>query len=96
MHTIIQIDYILIRNEHRLFVKDSRSYMGTTTHSDHRLVMANMNINWHWKTRKKTNTKEINIERLNDIETRTKYQQNVENRLKDKMYDNEQDRWNRR
>ncbi len=60
-----QVDYT-VRNEQRLFVKDSRSYMGTTTHSDHRLVMAKMNINWHWKTPKKTNTKKINIERLND------------------------------
>ncbi len=57
--------------------------MGTTTHSDHRLVMAKMNINWHWKTSKKTKTKKINIERLKDIETRIKYQQNVENKLKE-------------
>ncbi len=68
--------------------------MGTTTHSDYRLVMAKMNINWHWETSKKTNSKKINIEGLKDIETRTKYQHNVENRLKDKVYENEKDIWN--
>ncbi len=55
--------------------------------------MAKMNINWPWNTPKKTNIKKINIERLKDIETGTKYKHNVENRLKDKVYENEQDRW---
>ncbi len=56
--------------------------------------MAKMNISWDWKTPKKTNTKKINIERLKYIETRIKYQQNVENGLQDKVYENEQDKWN--
>ncbi len=32
---INRIDYILLRNEHQVFLKDSRSYMRTITQSDH-------------------------------------------------------------
>ncbi len=53
------------------------------------------NINWHWKTPKKTNTKTIHIEKLKDEKTKAKYQPNVENRIKDNIvYENKQVRWN--
>ncbi len=40
---------------------------------------------WHWKTLWKVNTKKINIWLLKDTEARTKYQQNVETGLSDKV-----------
>ena len=39
------IDYILVRNEYLSTVKDSRSYSGITTTTDHRLVRAEIKIN---------------------------------------------------
>ncbi len=59
-----QIDYILVRNYHRIFVEDSRSYAGTQTFSDHRLVMAKFNINWQRKTPGKVLSHKFDIEKL--------------------------------
>ena len=39
-----QIDYILVKEEHKNFITNSRSYGGTTTSSDHNIVIANTNI----------------------------------------------------
>ncbi len=45
-----QINYILVQNEYRVFVNDARSYNGKMKDSDHRIVLAKMNIDWHKKT----------------------------------------------
>ncbi len=62
-----QIDYILVRNYHRIFIQDSRAYAGTLTFSDHRLVMTKMNINWIRKTPGKVTTKKYDTEKLNTV-----------------------------
>ena len=70
-----QIDYILVRRNHRIFVNDSRSYSGTTTHSDHKIVIADMEINWHMKTpdiKSKTN-KQTAVEKLHEEKYSTEY-----------------------
>ena len=43
-----QIDFILIRRQkHLSLARNAKSYGGTTTTNDHKLVKANFNIKWH-------------------------------------------------
>ena len=42
-----QIDFIITKIQHKRFIKDSRSYGGITTDTDHKLVITKFNINWH-------------------------------------------------
>ena len=42
-----QIDFILIRRQQLCLATNARGYGGTTTTSDHKLIKANFNINWH-------------------------------------------------
>ncbi len=72
-----QIDYIIVRNYHKIFINDSRSYAGTASFSDHRLVMAKYNINWQRKTPGKVTTRKYDIEKLKLPEYRVKYQDKV-------------------
>ena len=77
-----QIDYIITRIAHRCFVQDARSYSGTEVYSDHKLVITKMNINWHRKSKQLSRrSKKLNLEKLSDIETRTKYKLSVEEKL---------------
>ena len=69
----------MVRGEYKLFVKDSRSYLGTASNSDHRLVMAKLNITWKWKTPKKEIRQKINIEELKDAEISREYQNHIKN-----------------
>ena len=94
-----QIDYIMIRSAHRCFLQDARSYNGTEVYSDHSLVISKMDINWYKKTKHNSKRcKKINLEKLRDIETRDKYKQSVEAKIKslnnDDMELSVQDKWN--
>ena len=60
-----QIDYILTRRKHMCFVEDSRSYGGTTTSSDHKMVISKLKLKW-WKMRKMI-TKTFKTKVPNDI-----------------------------
>lgn len=55
-----QIDYIITKCRDNMFVQDSRSYGGTTTSTDHKLVKANISFTW-WKKKelKSTTSKSI-------------------------------------
>ena len=60
-----QIEYIIMKKEHRIFVQDSHSYSGIETSTDHKLVMAILKIDWKNKTPAKSqNTKKIDVSRL--------------------------------
>jgi len=50
-----QIDYILVRKQHKRMLKNTRSYSGINTNSDHRLVVTKINVEWSeaYKNRKK-------------------------------------------
>ena len=81
-----QIDYIMVRSKDRYMVQNSRSYNGITTNTDHKLVIANLKLEW-WK--KQPNSKSeprINISKLNDLNIREKYQTEVT-----KIYDDVKD-----
>ena len=41
-----QIDYIICDQKHKHILTDARSYSGTETHSDHRLVVTRIEVNW--------------------------------------------------
>ena len=76
-----QIDYILTRRKHMCFVEDSRSYGGTTTSSDHKMVISKLKLKW-WKMRKMiTKTFKTNIQSLAFKEK----QQQYNNAVKEKM-----------
>ena len=88
-----QIDYIMVRQEHRLFLNDARSYSGTTTFSDHRLVLAKLNLNWYRKTVKKSRTRKIDFSKLNDAEQRRMYQDSVSSKLMNTTPIDVQEKW---
>ena len=90
-----QIDYILARKEHRIFIQDSRSYSGTETFSDHRMVILKMKINWKIITPRTTSKKQIDIQKLQDPEIRKKYSEEIKKSLhQNETSQNAQDKWN--
>jgi hypothetical protein len=80
-----QIDYIIIDKKHKHAITNSRSYSGTETYSDHRLVVTRMIVQWatlYKKTEKRNNTKKLNINLLaQNKEAQLNYQQNIQNSL---------------
>ncbi len=94
-----EIDFILIRRNHRIFVNDSRSYSGISTYSDHKMVIADMYINWHMKTsgiKPKTN-KPTAVEKLHDANYSTEYKDIILQKLTTldiTNITNPQEKWN--
>ena len=42
-------------DQYKIFAQDARTYSGTKTDSDHRLVMLKIKMNWHKMTPSKKN-----------------------------------------
>ena len=62
-----QIDYILVPQQHKHVLENARSYGGTETDSDHKLVRMEMNIKWcnlYKKAVKQETTKKFDTSRL--------------------------------
>ena len=79
-----QIDFILCRSKSKPMLKDSRSYAGTLTYSDHRLVVTRVNFkdiclcnNRHSSSVQKFNTSEL----ASNSSIQTKYRQALESTL---------------
>lgn len=92
-----QIDFILARSKDRLRITDSRSYSGTTTYTDHRLVLTTMRITIKHKT--KTFQKKIDLQKLKHPITRAKYAFTTEVHLRtledeSETPDDPQTKWN--
>ena len=71
-----QIDYVLIRNENKELITNARSYGGTKTESDHKLVKASMAIGkWNIIQSKKNKPKQekLNVQKLCEPESRHRY-----------------------
>ena len=77
-----QIDYVLVKISGNTKVVESRSYNSTTTKSDHKPVIANINIKWKYTKNSKPQTPKLNIELLYNKEVRDKYTAAVAERLK--------------
>ena len=90
-----QIDFILTRNSNNTEVFDSRSYGGFSCNSDHKPVIANINIAWKYLKKYSAN-KQINIQAINqNNENKLKYQNLVRTNLMNcKKPTNIQERWN--
>ena len=69
-----QIDYVIMKNTHRSFVTDSRSYGGISTYTDHKLVKATITFTWWRKKNIQPVTSKIDIEKLEDKSKREEYQ----------------------
>ena len=52
-----QIDYLIIRNQHKHLIQDSRSQEGTETDTDHKMVICKINIDTQ-KIHSKNNIKD--------------------------------------
>ena len=77
-----QIDYILTRATHWSFIQDSRSYGGVTTQTDHKLVLANIKLDWWHLRTANTASKNTNIQHLAFPEKRTQYQETLREELR--------------
>ena len=76
-----QIDYIICDQKHKHLLTDARSYSGTETHSDHRLVVTRIEVNWSKMYLKKPTVQKekiIDTEKLiNDTDTQMQYQTHI-------------------
>ena len=85
VHIFNQIDYVLCLDKHKCTLQNSRTYAGTLTFSDHRLVVTRMEIEWYslYKPPKRTaHGRPINSSLLvNDPGTRSSYQARLSAKL---------------
>ena len=77
-----QIDYIMMKKQHRQFLCDARSYSGIEIYTDHRLVKAKLDIRWY-KLKPSKTTNRIKIEDLNNQENKKKYQEKITEHLQE-------------
>ena len=97
-----QIDYIITKCEHQIFVKDSRSYGGIKTSTDHKLVKTQMMFEWcKMKNTKKNKHISINIRNFSDKQKQKDYSTRLiqlhnekKNELNEDKNISPQDRWN--
>ena len=91
-----QIDYILIKQKARKMVKNCRTYNGTTTYADHRIVICDIELKWYnMFQRKKIKPNKFDMQKLKNETIRRKCTGNV----KEKLYDgterkDAQEQWN--
>ena len=91
-----QIDFILIRKQHLCLATNARSYGGTTTTSDHKLVKANFNIKWH-KIKFNKQTASPDHTQLRNPAIKLAYTEKVKEHLINKRKENETppEKWTR-
>ena len=91
-----QIDFILIRKQHLCLATNARSYGGTTTTSDHKLVKTNFNIKWH-EIKFNKQTASPDHTQLRNPAIKFAYTEKVKEHLINKRKENEtpQEKWTR-
>ena len=91
-----QIDYILVKQNARKLVKNCRSYNGTTTNSDHRIVICDIELKWYKMFhKKKIKTNNFDMQRLKNGTIRQKYIDSVKERLNEEAEEKSaQEQWN--
>eukprot|EP00112_Aurelia_sp_Birch-Aquarium-sp1_P006574 Seg1722.4 transcript_id=Seg1722.4/GoldUCD/mRNA.D3Y31 product="Craniofacial development protein 2" protein_id=Seg1722.4/GoldUCD/D3Y31 len=89
-----QIDYILVRQNHLHLVQNSRSYPGTTTKSDHRIVIADIKGKIPHPTNKIKRNPTYDKTQIKD--RKEKYQKACEQKMNAKGMQNmnQQEKWN--
>ena len=78
-----QIDYILIRIEHKSLLTNARSYSGTITSSDHKLVKTSLRLEWTKLPKSINNNKCIDINKLEIDENKTEYKTQIKEQSKE-------------
>ena len=75
-----QIYFIIVRNNNKNFVTDSRSYFNIKTDTDHKMVIMAIKYKWYQLyNNKRNNTQNINIENFNNKNNQKKYKEALEN-----------------
>ena len=88
-----QIDFILVKKSRGIQIKNSRSYGGLTTSSDHKMVMMSCTFKWPY-TKSNKNQPKINIENLRNDQTNETFREKVKVKLDESTIDNPQESWN--
>ena len=92
-----QIDYICVKDIKNITVTNARSYGGTRTSSDHKLVIADIKLKWKYNiTPKKTKKHNIDYQKFTVISNQKAYQMELTSLLKkSENPQNIQERWKR-
>ena len=69
-----QIDYIIVRNSHRRFVTNSRSYGGIETETDHKLVKMELRVEWYKLKSKELKKDNIDISNFTNKDKKEEFQ----------------------
>ena len=90
-----QIDYLITRNSDNMNVFNSRSYSNKCAQSDHRPVIADIQVKWKYMKHSKPNAK-LNIELLQNPEYRERYNEAVSELFANEpAARNNQERWDK-
>ena len=92
-----QIDYLLTKNIHKIFIQNSRSYGGITVQTNHKLVKATLKLDWYRMKHQKPKTVTYNIDKLRDPEIQKLYSTELDKKLASSKQQNEtpNETWNR-
>ena len=86
-HTRKTIDYILIENQYKNALMDSRTHQGTKTFSDHRLLVTRMTAQWYIIHRNKNN--HLNMKSETKIDTnKLVYSRKIQDKYQQKLAEN--------
>ena len=77
-----QIDYLIVKNESKHKIRDSRSYSGIFTDTDHRLVKLEIREEIIKYKTNKCNAKKFDFDKLNNSKIEKEYKENVEKYMK--------------
>ena len=86
-----RIDYIIMRQQHRKLAQDSRSYSGTETTTDHRLVKTRLKLEWHKIKKNKSENAIINLDNLKVKEIKSCYKKKVTEHMESHHKTNKKD-----
>lgn len=74
-HYYNQIDYIIVKNEHRCFIQNSRSHGGCLTDTDHKMVKMTSTIKWYKMKEEKIKRTNIDVQKFADKNRQEEYKE---------------------
>ena len=87
----IQIDYVIIRNRYKHLIHDARSYGGTNTETDHKMVICKINLDTHKIVSTTQQIPKTNIAAFTDETNQNTYKQKIiESNIKENQRPQEQ------
>ena len=91
-----QIDYIMVKTIHKCLITDARSYGGTETYTDHKLVRMRMKMEWYKMQKSKSNIKPLNLANFNVASIKEKYKEKVREKMNEMQGSmNPNEKWNK-